>query len=288
MRSLAGTLDRFAAPILRAALIGAFVILATSPLMAQDVTRYVRFESEGTSHFGIVDGDIVHRLDGDFLAGGRRDGTTLPLADVRLLPPVTPGKIIAVGLNYASHLGGREAPVEPGLFAKYPSSIVGPGDDIVIPEGSRALHYEGELVLVIGRHAARVSADEAMDHVFGVTAGNDVSERIWQASDLQWLRAKASDTFAPIGPEVVTGLTYTDLMLRTRLNGEVVQEERTADLLFGIPAILEYVTRFITLEPGDLVFTGTPGTTRSMSPGDVVEVEIEGVGVLRNGVRAGG
>jgi 2-keto-4-pentenoate hydratase/2-oxohepta-3-ene-1,7-dioic acid hydratase in catechol pathway len=266
--------------------IGALFIVDTPALMAQDTSRYVRYEAGGETHHGLVEGETVHRLDGDFLAGGEPDGTTIPLADVHLLPPVIPGKIVAVGLNYASHLGARDAPEEPGLFAKYPSSIVGPGDDIVIPEGSRALHYEGELVLVMGRRASGVSAEESMDYVFGVTAGNDVSERVWQAADLQWLRAKGSDTFAPIGPEVVTGLNYTDALLRTRLNGEVVQEERTADLLFGVPEILEYVTRYITLEPGDLVFTGTPGTTQGMKPGDVVEVELEGVGVLRNTVRA--
>ena len=256
--------------------------------MAQETTRFVRYEMDGQTHFGRLDGETIHRLDGDFLTGGTPDGTTVPVDGVRLLAPVVPGKIVAVGLNYTSHLGGREVRDEPGLFAKYPSSIIGPGEDIVIPAGARAVHYEGEMVLVMGRRASRVSAATAMTYVFGVTAGNDVSERHWQASDLQWLRAKASDTFAPIGPVVASGLPYTDVMLRTRLNGEVVQEESTADLLFGVPAIVEYVTRYVTLEPGDLVFTGTPGTTRSMSDGDVVEIEIEGVGVLRNGVRAGG
>ncbi len=255
--------------------------------MPQDITRYVRYSQGGTAHFGIMEGETVRRLDGDYLAGGRPDGTTHPLSEVQLLAPVLPGKIVAVGLNYASHLGARERPVEPGLFAKYPSSVVGPEADIVIPPGAGAPHYEGELVLVIGRRASKLTAGNAMDHLFGVTAGNDVSERGWQRGDLQWLRAKASDTFAPLGPAVVTGLPCTDLLLQTRLNGEVVQEERTSDLLFGIPEILEYLTRYITLEPGDIIFTGTPGTTSGMADGDIVEVVIEGVGTLRNRVRAG-
>ncbi|HKK92193.1 MAG TPA: fumarylacetoacetate hydrolase family protein [Longimicrobiales bacterium] len=254
--------------------------------MRHDTRHYIRYESAGHVHFGRLEGDTVHRLATGFLDGGQPDGTTVQLDDVRLLAPVTPGKIVAVGLNYASHLGTRDAPTEPGLFAMYPSAIVGPEDDIVPPPGASPVHFEGELVLVIGRRASRVTVEDAAGHVFGVTAGNDISERSWQRNDLQWVRAKSSDTFAPIGPAVVTGLAFDDLLLRTRLNGEVVQEERTADLLFGVPEILEYITRHVTLEPGDLVFTGTPGTTRGMHPGDVVEVEIEGVGVLRNRVRA--
>ncbi len=256
--------------------------------MPHDITRYVRYESADEVHFGLVRDDTVRRLDGDFLAGGRPDGSAVPLADVRVLAPVVPGKIVAVGLNYASHLGTRDAPTEPGLFAMYPSAVIGPDDDIVPPPDAGPVHFEGELVLVIGRRASRVEAENALHHLFGVTAGNDVSERSWQRNDLQWVRAKSSDTFAPIGPAVVTGLDFEDLLLRTRLNGEIVQEERTADLLFGVPEVLEYITRHVTLEPGDLVFTGTPGTTRGMHPGDVVEVEIEGVGVLRNTVRAAG
>jgi len=250
-------------------------------------TLHLRYESGGAPHFGVLKGDTIHRLDGDVLAGGRPDGTTAALDGVRLLAPVTPGKVVAVGLNYASHLGARERPTEPGLFAKLPSCVIGPEDDIVLPPDTESVHFEGEMVLVIGRRASRISADEAWDHLFGVTAGNDVSARHWQRDDLQWFRAKASDTFAPLGPVVASGLDYSDLRLRTRLDGEVVQEARTSDLIFGIPEILAYITRYVTLEPGDVVFTGTPGTTRRLAPGHTVEVEIEGVGVLRNGVRQG-
>ena len=175
----------------------------------------------------------------------------------------------------------------PGLFAKYPTSIVANGADIVKPADSENLHFEGEMVLVIGRTASNVSVEEAEDYIFGVTVGNDISERDWQAADLQWLRAKASDTFGPVGPFIVNGLDYGNLMVQTRVNGEVRQSASSADLIFDIPTIVSYVSRYVTLFPGDLIFTGTPGTTQAMEPGDIVEVEIEGVGILSNQVVQG-
>jgi 2-keto-4-pentenoate hydratase/2-oxohepta-3-ene-1,7-dioic acid hydratase in catechol pathway len=195
---------------------------------------------------------------------------------------VAPSKVIAIGLNYRSHIGNRPVPEYPGMFAKYPTSIIGPDAAIVMPADARSLHYEGELVLVIGKTAKNVSVADALDHVFGVTAGNDISERTWQRDDLQWLRAKASDTFGPIGPVIATGIDYDDLLVETRVNGELRQSERTGDLIFGVAEIVSYVSRYITLHPGDVIFTGTPGSTRAMKIGDVVEVEVEGVGVLRN------
>ena len=140
------------------------------------------------------------------------------------------------------------------------------------------------MVIVIGRKVSRVSKEEAKSYVFGVTAGNDVSERDWQRADLQWLRAKGSDTFGPLGPAIVTGLDYDDLLLQTRLNGEVVQSQRTKDLIFDVATIVSYVSQYVTLLPGDVIYTGTPGTTRAIKAGDTVEVEVEGVGVLRNRV----
>jgi 2-keto-4-pentenoate hydratase/2-oxohepta-3-ene-1,7-dioic acid hydratase in catechol pathway len=189
-----------------------------------------------------------------------------------------------VGLNYKSHLGERPAAKYPGLFAKYPTSIIPHGDTIRIPQDANNVHYEGEMVLVIGKRASRVSKEEAKSYVFGVTVGNDVSERDWQRDDLQWFRAKAADTFGPLGPVLVTGLNYDDLLLQTRLNGAVVQSQRTRDLIFDVASIVSYVSQYVTLMPGDVIFTGTPGTTRQMKPGDTVEVELEGVGVLRNPV----
>jgi 2-keto-4-pentenoate hydratase/2-oxohepta-3-ene-1,7-dioic acid hydratase in catechol pathway len=250
----------------------------------QGVTRYVRYSVGNATSYGILDGETVRELEGDLFASPRPTGRTHPLASVKLLAPVVPSKVIAVGLNFRSHLGNRPVPTEPGMFAKYPTSIVGPEDEIVIPPDATNVHYEGELVVVIGRRAKNVPRDSALAYVFGVTAGNDVSERAWQAADLQWFRAKAADTFAPIGPVIAQGLNYDDLLIQTRLNGETRQSERSADLIFGISEIIEYLSRYITLLPGDVIFTGTPQATRAMQAGDVVEIEVEGVGVLRNRV----
>lgn len=257
------------------------LLLCARPSTAQ-VTRYVRYSAAGATSWGILDGQVVRELAGNLFTSPRPTGRTVALSQVTLLAPVEPRKVIAVGLNYLSHLGERPAATYPGLFAKMPTSIVGPGADVVYPDDATNLHFEGELVVVIGRRAQRVSVAEAPGYVFGVTAGNDISERDWQRSDLQWFRAKASDTFGPLGPAIVTGLDYGNLLLQTRLNGEVVQSQRTKDLVFDVPAIVSYVSRYVTLEPGDVIYTGTPGTTRAMKPGDVVEVEIEGIGVLRN------
>jgi len=263
-------------------------LVATAPAAAQQGgAKYVRYAHESRTSYGVLDGESVRELDGDLFASPRPTDRTVRLADVRLLAPVAPGKVIAVGLNYRSHLGTRAAAAYPGLFAKYPTSIVGPGADIVMPPDATDLHYEGELVVVIGRMAKNVTAADAPGYIFGVTAGNDVSERAWQRDDLQWFRAKASDTFGPVGPVIATGLNYNDLLVQTRVNGEVRQSERTRDLIFDIPTIVSYVSRYVTLMPGDIIFTGTPQSTRAMKPGDVVEVEVEGVGTLRNSVVAG-
>ncbi len=250
----------------------------------QEVTRFVRYTHEEREAYGILEGETIHELDGAPFGAPRRTGAAVAPAAVRLLAPCTPSKVIAVGLNYQSHLGEREPAAYPGLFAKYPTSIIGPEQPIVMPPDAANLHYEGEMVIVIGREASRVSREEAPQYVFGVTAGNDVSERDWQRADLQWLRAKASDGFGPVGPVIARSLDYDDLLLETRVNGEVRQRERTRDLIFDVATIVSYVSRYVTLLPGDLIFTGTPGTTRAMAPGDVVEVELEGVGVLRNTV----
>ena len=252
---------------------------------AAQVVKYVRYSAGGRTAYGILDGEQIRELRGDLFRAPQPTGRTIRLSAAKLLAPCEPGKVIAVGLNYLSHLGERPAATYPGLFAKLPSSIVGPEADIVYPSDAENLHYEGELVVVIGKRAKNVSVADAAAYIFGVTAGNDVSERNWQRADLQWFRAKASDTFGPLGPAIVTGLNYNDLLLQTRLNGEVVQSQRTKDLVFDVHAIVSYVSRYVTLEPGDVIYTGTPGTTRPMKPGDVVEVELEGVGVLRNRVR---
>jgi len=260
------------------------LVLAPAVAAQEGVTRYVRYQADGEVSYGILDGETVRELRGGLFDDPEPTGRTVALSAVRLLTPVEPSKVIAVGLNYQSHLGDREPADYPGLFAKFPTTLTGPGTEILMPRDAHNLHYEGEMVIVIGRRAEDVPVERAHEHVFGVTAGNDVSERDWQDADLQWLRAKGSDTFGPIGPAVATGLDYGDLLLQTRVNGEVRQSERTKDLLFDVPTIVSYISRYVTLLPGDVIFTGTPGSTRAMEPGDVVEIELEGVGILRNTV----
>jgi 2-keto-4-pentenoate hydratase/2-oxohepta-3-ene-1,7-dioic acid hydratase in catechol pathway len=256
-------------------------------LEAQEVQRFVRFSTDGQARWGVLEDQEVHPLQGNPFGDHSVLPESLDFSSLELLPPVDPSKVIAVGLNYQSHLGEREPAPYPGLFAKYPTCLVGPEGEVVRPPESRNLHYEGEMVIVMGREASNVTVAEAGDYVFGVTAGNDISERDWQRDDLQWFRAKGSDTFGPVGPILVRGLDHNDLLLQTRVNGELRQSERTRDLLFDVEEIVSYVSRYVTLLPGDIIFTGTPGSTMAMEPGDVVEVELEGVGILRNRVVGG-
>jgi 2-keto-4-pentenoate hydratase/2-oxohepta-3-ene-1,7-dioic acid hydratase in catechol pathway len=249
-----------------------------------NITRYVRYEAEGKVSFGILEDQTIRELHGDIFAGAEPTGRTLKLSGVKLLAPCRPANVAAVGRNYKSHIADRGiAPAaHPGLFWKPSSCIIGTGENIILPEGAANTHYEAEMVLVIGSKTKNVSKTDAARHVFGVTAGNDVSERDWQKNDLQWFRAKGSDTFGVLGPAIVQGLNYNDLLVESRLNGEVCQSQRTSDLIFDVPAIVSYVSQFVTLMPGDVIYTGTPGNTKAMKPGDVIEVEVEGVGVLRN------
>ncbi|NNE59444.1 MAG: fumarylacetoacetate hydrolase family protein, partial [Woeseia sp.] len=190
----------------------------------------------------------------------------------------------AVGFNYDSHRGDRELPAHPPVFLKLPTTITGTDTLITPPAGTTELHYEAELVVVMGKTAKNISAASAPDYIFGVTAGNDISERRWQADDLQWFRGKASDNFGPIGPAVVTRLNYNDVLVQSRLNGEVMQSQRTRDFIHDAHAIVSHISQYATLYAGDIIFTGTPGQTSAMKPGDEIEIEIEGVGILRNTV----
>jgi 2-keto-4-pentenoate hydratase/2-oxohepta-3-ene-1,7-dioic acid hydratase in catechol pathway len=257
------------------------LLFVTTTSEAQ-VTKYVRYEAAGRIAYGLLEGETIRELSGDLFASPKPTGRTVKLSDAKLLAPCDPKKVIAVGLNYKSHLGERPSATYPGLFAKMPTSIIGPEATIVFPPGANNVHFEGELVVVIGKRAQNVAAADAAQYIFGVTAGNDVSERDWQKQDLQWFRAKASDTFGPLGPVIVKGLNYNDVLLQTRVNGAVVQSQRTKDLIFDVHAIVSYISQFVTLEPGDVIYTGTPGSTKAMKPGDVVEIEIEGIGILRN------
>ncbi|MEW6212487.1 MAG: fumarylacetoacetate hydrolase family protein [Acidobacteriota bacterium] len=251
---------------------------------AESVVKYARYERGGKVSYGILDGETIKQIRGNLFSNRAETGVKVKLSEVKLLWPCEPTKVLAVGLNFKSHLGSQRPPEKPELFFKPLTSLVEPNGDIVIPPGARNVHYEGELVIVIGRRAKRVSADEAASYIFGFTCGNDVSERDWQRGDLQWWRAKGADTFAPLGPVIVTGLDYKKSRLQTRLNGEVKQSQLLSDLLFDAAAIVSFTSQYATLLPGDVIYTGTPGATSAMKPGDTVEVEIEGIGILRNKV----
>lgn len=251
---------------------------------ASGVKHYVRFQVEQRTAYGLLKEKTVYELKGSVFGQHEETGKTYPASAVRLLAPCEPTKVMAVAGNYASHLGDRPKPKNPELFFKAPSAILEPGGSIVIPPGTNGCDYEGELVVVIGKKTKNVSVRQAPNHIFGVTCGNDVSARDWQENDIQWWRAKGSDTFGPLGPAIAQGLDYGDLVLMTRLNGEVKQRQRTSDLFFGVPELVSFASRFVTLYPGDVIYTGTPGETSPMKSGDVVEVEIEGIGVLKNRV----
>jgi 2-keto-4-pentenoate hydratase/2-oxohepta-3-ene-1,7-dioic acid hydratase in catechol pathway len=270
------------------AVVAVFLTCVAASLAGEaNVARYVRFLAGGRAAYGVVEGSRVREIQGDLFGSWRPGEKTYALSEVKILVPCRPSKILAVARNYKSH-GGALTPIEhPELFFKPPSCLVADGASIVIPPGAEPVHYEGELVIVVGKRARNVPPEKALDYVLGVTCGNDVSARDWQQKDVQWWRAKGSDTFGPCGPAIVTGLHYDDLLVQTRVNGELKQKERTSQMVHGVAAILSWASRYLTLEPGDLIYTGTPGTTSELKPGDVVEVEIEGIGVLKNPVKAG-
>ena len=275
----------------RREVLGALLATAPAALAAPSgtVTRYLRFRRGATIAYGILDRDSVRELRGDLFAGPKETGAVHKLADLKLLYPCRPPKVLAVGINYRSHLGNAKPPEHPEIFYKPISALTNPGDPILLPKDSTNVHYEGELVLVIGKPVRNASVAEARAAIFGVTCGNDVSEREWQngpRKDMQWWRAKGADTFAPLGPVIARGLDYGKLLLQTRLNGEVVQKQNTSDLIYDLPTIVSFVSHYVTLAAGDVIYTGTPGHTARMKPGDVVEVDIEGIGVLRNPVQA--
>jgi 2-keto-4-pentenoate hydratase/2-oxohepta-3-ene-1,7-dioic acid hydratase in catechol pathway len=214
-------------------------------------------------------------------------GTIYSRREVELLSPCLPTKIVCIGLNYAEHAHelGMHLPEEPIIFIKPPSAAIGPGGDIIYPSSSKHVDYEGELAVVIGRRAKNISASFASDYILGYTCFNDVTARDLQQKDGQWTRAKSFDTFAPLGPWIAD-IDPSELDIRTRVNGIFKQDSNTSDLIFSIPRLVEFVSQIMTLEPGDVIATGTPPGVGPLKSGDVVEVEIEGIGVLRNIVRS--
>lgn len=263
--------------------------------------RIARFATAGKdTAYGIIELEVdggehpgtIAAITGDPLAGVpvNYTGAREDLADVRLLAPVIPrSKIVAVGRNYADHAAeqGVAIPAEPLLFLKPNTCVIGPDEAIVRPEGCRDLHYEGELAVVIGRICKQVPEERVPDVIFGYTIANDVTARDWQNEADQWFRAKACDTFCPLGPWINTHSTIAEasrLVIETRLGEDVRQRGNTSQLIRGIPELVTYISSFTTLLPGDVILTGTPAGVGPMADGDVVSVEIDGLGVLSNPV----
>jgi 2-keto-4-pentenoate hydratase/2-oxohepta-3-ene-1,7-dioic acid hydratase in catechol pathway len=247
----------------------------------------------GEPRLGLVHGDAIYAVTDDIFSSGVFDPETAadfsPLADAKLITPVSPSKIVCVGRNYREHAAelGNEMPAEPLLFLKPPSALVGHDGIIELPAVSARVEHEGELAVVIGRRCSRLpdSADP-LDYVLGYACANDVTARDLQRRDVQFTRAKSFDTFCPVGPFVETELDPLDIQVETRVNGEVRQRGRTSQMAFPVPFLVRYISHVMTLEPGDVISTGTPAGVGPLADGDTVEVEVEGVGILRNQVRA--
>jgi 2-keto-4-pentenoate hydratase/2-oxohepta-3-ene-1,7-dioic acid hydratase in catechol pathway len=251
--------------------------------------KIVRFGSDSASaRYGIVEGSAVFAAEGDLFEGLTKGEEVGQLGDLTLQAPVTPGKVIAIGLNYVDHVTEndptRTIPTTPVVFMKPTSAIIGPEQAIELANTENNIDYEAELVVVIGKKAKDVSEADALSYVFGYTAGNDVSDRVQQYGDGQWIRAKGYDTYLPLGPAIETDLDVSDTKVESRLNGEVRQSASTKLLIFSVPFLISFLSGVMTLEPGDIIMTGTPHGVGPMKEGDVIEIEVGGVGVLRNPV----
>lgn len=260
--------------------------------MSKNPKRFFRMDAKDGPRWGLVEGEAVYEVEGDIFGAWKSGDELGPLENVHLLAPVAPTKIVCVGRNYPAHAAehGSVVPDEPLLFFKPPSAVIGPDDDILLPPQSKQVEYEAELAVVIGRRCRDVEATAAWDYVLGVTCGNDVTARDLQRRDELWTRAKGFDTFCPLGPWLVTGMEeeeVADLRVTARVNGEVRQDARTSEMAFSPVDLIAYAASIMTLEPGDVIMTGTPEGVGPLAPGDVVEVEVEKIGALRNSVRSG-
>lgn len=257
--------------------------------------RICRFAVDGEVSFGVVEGPpggdpaelVVAPVDGHPFAAFTFTGVRHPLSSVRLLAPVLPSKVVCIGKNYADHVAemGGPAPTSPVVFLKPSTSVIGPGDTIRLPRDSTRVDHEAELAVVIGRLCRDVPRERALEVVLGYTAANDVTARDQQLADGQWTRGKSHDTFCPIGPWLETDLDVRDVAVQCRVDDELRQDGRTAQLLHDVPAVIAWITAFMTLLPGDVVLTGTPAGVGPLVAGNTVDVMVEGVGTLTNPVQ---
>ena len=254
--------------------------------------KILRYGADGSTSYGILEEDgTIRQLAGCPFESLDESGETTHLDNVSVLAPIGMPRLIGVGLNYLAHAeeSGATPPDQPMLFMLPSTAVLDPEEPIVYPRQGQNVHFEGELTVIIGKKARRVAEADALDYVFGYTCGNDVSERVIQANEMSngcMLIGKGFDTFKPLGPYIATGLDSTNLELTTRVNGEVKQHTNTDDLIFPVAQLIAYISEAVTLLPGDVIMTGTPSGVGPVQPGDVVEIEISGVGVLRNPVVA--
>ncbi len=252
--------------------------------MTMKIVRY-QMKNE-TPKYGWILEDKIGAIEGDIYGEYRRLEAETTLASLKLLAPAQPSKILCVGRNFVEHVKEHDAevPKVPLIFMKPPSAIINPGDTILLPPQSQQIEHEAELVVVIGRRGRNVTAEEAQDYIFGYTVGNDVTARDLQKSDGQWTRAKGFDTFCPFGPWIDTQFDASDALVTCKVSGQPRQMASTRDMVFNVNTLIAFISSVMTLEPGDLIFTGTPAGVGPLKPGDVVEVEIEGLGKLSNPV----
>ena len=258
-----------------------FLLFTLSINLFSKEIQIARFEYKNEIHYGQISKDYIQPLQSDIYKGIKPIGNKIPIKEVKFLLPTKPQNVFAVGMNFASHLSSSST-LSPPLFFKSPSSLITSGKTIVLPKDSTNVHFEGELVLIIGKEAKNITIKEAPSYIFGVTVGNDLTERNWQSSDLQWMRAKATDGFGPISSIITIGVDYNNLLLTTKLNGKIVQQENMKHMIHKPSKVVSYLSKYFTLMPGDLIYMGTPGRTQSLSDADIVSVEIEKIGKVIN------
>jgi 2-keto-4-pentenoate hydratase/2-oxohepta-3-ene-1,7-dioic acid hydratase in catechol pathway len=249
---------------------------------------FVRYEQDGKTSWGELKGDMIHQLSDAPYLDGQETGVTVNRQSVKLMAPFDPRDVYMTGFNYKDHIPeGQKTTPYPGLFMVPAGTLIGPEDDIIHPIDSEIIGYEAETVIVIGKRADNVSVEDAPDYIFAVTAGNDVSARDWIPADIQWFRGKGAKGFNSVGPVLETGLDYKNLTLTARLNGEVRQRGNTSKMIHNFDEMVSYISKYFVLNPGDLIWSGTIDTSETLHVGDVYEVEIDGVGILKNKVTQG-
>ena len=249
--------------------------------------KIIQFEKGKVISYGVLNNNIINPIVGNIFENIKTDNSTaFDISEVKILPPVFPTKVVAIGLNYKDHAAelGEELPDEPKLFIKPSTSVIGHDDNIIYPAMSKRVDYEAELAAIVGKKAHKVSVENAKDYILGYTCLNDVTARDLQQKDGQWTRSKSFDTFCPIGPVIETDIDPNNVEIYSRVNGVVKQSSNTKNFIFPMFELFSFISHIMTLLPGDIITTGTPSGIGSMKPGDTIEIEVKGIGVLRNKV----